>query len=88
MSWYEWQEKQQRKSDLERAQEASVIILSPNPYGFRYNISHPAIAAEYEKFKHGRAICGILDDNDRLEFEKEMDILYQINQTEREKDED
>ena len=44
------------------------IILPPNKYGYRINISHPLIRPHYERYKHKLGEIR-LSDAQRLEFE-------------------
>jgi hypothetical protein len=56
--------------------EDDSIILPPNKYGYRVNISHPKVRPLYEKFKRKRKAM-ILSDQERFAFELIVHKLLQ-----------
>jgi hypothetical protein len=53
------------------------IYAPANPYGYRYNISHPKINPLYWKYKERKKIppTAPLSDSERMEFEYYIDKL-------------
>lgn len=50
---------------------AEPILIEDNPYGYRVNITHPAIAPLYERFRKWKGIPRNqpMSDAERFEFE-------------------
>jgi hypothetical protein len=57
--------------------ENTSIYAPMNPYGYRYNISHPQISKLYWKYKEKKGIPPTvpLSDRERMEFEYYIDKL-------------
>ena len=58
------------ESIRERFNTYGGILLLGNRYGYRVNVSHPAVRPHYERFKKARGILhGPPTDEERAEFE-------------------
>ena len=51
-----------------KKEEEGIIMPRPNKYGYRVNISHPAVRPLYERYKQKIGAI-ILSDKERLVFE-------------------
>lgn len=51
-----------------KEEEEGIIMPHPNKYGYRVNISHPAVRPLYERYKQEIGAI-ILSDKERLVFE-------------------